>query len=171
MKKKIKIFSILLVVIILISTILIITLNKKETELRTIKGVRHVSVFFGMFDALWCFNSEKPGRENRDSFANSNCRIFFGCLLYRCRWRESNLYNRQQNRVLRLFGFFNMFFLYIIDFDFFAASHTWIISGKFARFFKCTVGKFFPVCFYDHMWSGSLFCMKPPVASGGKNQM
>ena len=29
--------------------------------------------------------SEKPGRENRDSFANSNCRIFFGCLLYRCR--------------------------------------------------------------------------------------
>ena len=34
MKKKIKIFSILLVVIILISTILIITLNKKETELR-----------------------------------------------------------------------------------------------------------------------------------------
>ena len=42
MKKKIKIFSILLVVIILISTILIITLNKKETELRTIKSQKEL---------------------------------------------------------------------------------------------------------------------------------
>lgn len=42
MKKKIKIFSILLVVIILISTILIITLNKKEIELRTIKSQKEL---------------------------------------------------------------------------------------------------------------------------------
>ena len=48
MKKKIKIFSILLVVIILISTILIITLNKKETELRTIKSQKELLKINGM---------------------------------------------------------------------------------------------------------------------------
>lgn len=42
MKKKIKVFSILLVIIILISTILIITLNKKATELRTIKSQKEL---------------------------------------------------------------------------------------------------------------------------------
>ena len=61
-----------------------------------------------------------------------------------------------------------MFFLHIVDFDFFTASHAGIICRQAPGFLESAVRQFFSVCLDDDMGAGSLLRMEPPVIPGSK---
>ena len=61
--------------------------------------------------------------------------------------------------------FFDMFFLYIINLNFIAATALGIVCGKSSGFFKSTIRKFIPIRFDDDMGTRSTFCVEPPVTA------
>ena len=63
---------------------------------------------------------------------------------------------------------FNLFFFYIIDFDFFLIASGGVVGGKTCRFFKGCVRKLFSAGFYDDMRTRSALCMEPPVVADSK---
>ncbi|SCI75876.1 Uncharacterised protein [uncultured Clostridium sp.] len=63
---------------------------------------------------------------------------------------------------------FDLFFLYIIDFDFFLIASGGVVGGKTCGFFKGCVRKLFSAGFYDDMRTRSALCMEPPVVADSK---
>ena len=63
---------------------------------------------------------------------------------------------------------FNLFFFYIIDFDFFLIASGGVVGGKTCGFFEGCVRKLFSAGFYDDMRTRSALCMEPPVVADSK---
>ena len=64
--------------------------------------------------------------------------------------------------------FLDLFFLNVVDLDFFLLPAFGIIGSQTAGLFKSAVRQFLPFGLYDNVGAGDALGMEPPVISGGK---